>query len=64
MKREHRVIEIVVKLIMVSNYNNVPTMQYIGISDEPCHPTNILWTDEPRKGRVLYTGNQLHSRFF
>ncbi|XP_060578056.1 protein SPMIP2-like [Ruditapes philippinarum] len=29
---------------------------YIGISQEPCHPTNILWTDEPWKGRVLYTG--------
>lgn len=41
---------------MGANYDNEPTVRYIGISAEPCHPTNILWTDEPWKGRVLYTG--------
>ncbi|KAL4239403.1 hypothetical protein ACF0H5_000219 [Mactra antiquata] len=41
---------------MGTDYNNDQRPQYIGISEEPCHPTNILWTDEPWKGRVLYTG--------
>ncbi|KAL3877719.1 hypothetical protein ACJMK2_035384 [Sinanodonta woodiana] len=31
-------------------------MQYIGISGESYHPSNILLTNEPWKGRVLYTG--------
>ncbi|WAQ95668.1 CD045-like protein [Mya arenaria] len=41
---------------MGTNYDNEPTLRYAGISAEPCQPTNILWTDEPWRGRVLYTG--------
>lgn len=41
---------------MGSKFDNEPTLRYIGISEEPCHPSNILWTDEPWRGRVLYTG--------
>ena len=47
---------------MGTNNNNEPNQafEYIGISQEPCHPTNILWTDEPWRGRVLYTGLALN----
>lgn len=43
---------------MGTQFDNEPTIRYIGISGEPCHPSNILWTDEPWRGRVLYTGKQ------
>lgn len=41
---------------MSGQFNKGGNVEYIGISQEPCHPTNILWTDEPWRGRVLYTG--------
>lgn len=43
---------------MGSNYDNEPTLGYIGTSQEQCHPTNILWTDKPWNGRVLFTGEK------
>jgi len=45
---------------MGTDYDNDPSLGYIGISGEPCNPTNILWTDEPWRGRVLYTGRPLN----
>ena len=33
-----------------------PQLENFGIASETCGPENILWTNEPWKGRVLFTG--------
>ena len=33
-----------------------PRIENYGIASEACRPENILWTDEPWKGRVTFTG--------
>lgn len=48
---------------MNNYYYNESSYRYIGISEEPCKPENILWTDEPWQGRVTFTGPEGNSDY-
>lgn len=45
-------------MIMISNIEAEPLVDYFGISSEPSRPENILWTDEPWRGRITFTGKK------